>query len=499
MMPPFVEQADLIQVYSVLSFRAGRMGVTSYLMTGGYFNTSVQDGGPSREIPSSDCTNTMGRHHDEISPPPLKRRKVAARSSSPHGISTEISTKPAPPTEKQTIRLFSWNINGIDAFLPSQSTKITKFFKPSTSRSDASRTTDKRGQTASSLRAFLRRHNWPEILFLQEIKIKQGDTKTEASLLSSLNTPLDPTDNDNKEVVLAGDMHVDDDTRSYTLHTSLPRDKYNARGFGGKLYGVATILRADFSRRHVERVRYPAWDLEGRVSIVEMRKDDAAVEEQEDGYSKTECRPVRRPLALINVYAVNGTSAPYRSPRTGVVTGTRHDHKLAFHARLRDECLDLERSGFHVVVAGDLNVARGLWDGYPNLRTFPRQHCLNRANFNAVFFGEHDNYRAGAYVIKSGSGSPTGTGTGTGNGQKNDEEKSLDAVDVYRGIHGQRRKYTYFPRTKEWGSSCDRVDLIFVSKGLWQAGRVQGTDILDSPLERGPSDHVPIWAEIEIG
>ncbi|KAM7207224.1 Endonuclease/exonuclease/phosphatase [Naviculisporaceae sp. PSN 640] len=394
----------------------------------------------------------MKRNH-EISPPPLKRRKVAASPSS-----EEVATMPTSQSARQTIRLFSWNINGIDAFLPSSSTKITTFFKPSNSESKkASPTYD--GPTGNShepsLRTFLRRHNWPEILFLQEIKLKQGDTKREASLLATLSTPLSPT----------GDGEVDE-ARIYTVHTSLPRDKYNVKGFGGKLYGVATIMRRDFAQRHVQNVRYPDWDLEGRVSIVEMKNNDNST---------------FKPLAILNIYAVNGTSAPYRSPQSGLVIGTRHDHKLAFHIKLRDECHNLESKGFHVVVAGDLNIARGLWDGYPNLRTFPKQHCLNRADFNAKFFGEEDNIRAGAYVLGE---------------ERKEKQKCLDAVDVYRGLYGDRRKYTYFSRNKEWGSSCDRVDLIFVSGDLWKEGRVVGADILDSPIERGPSDHVPIWVEI---
>ncbi|KAM7210122.1 Endonuclease/exonuclease/phosphatase [Rhypophila decipiens] len=418
----------------------------------------------------------MSRNYDRISPPPLKRRKVA-----PSSIPTEVPTTPAsasPP--KRAIRLFSWNINGISPLVPSSSKKITSFFGPSQPNGNSLNNDPLNLETQGpSLRAFLRRHNWPEILFLQEIKIKQGDDKTEALLLSSLNTPLDSSD----------DLG-EDGTRSYTLHTSLPRDKYNAKGFGGKLYGVATIIRQDFAERFVEKVRYPDWDLEGRVSIVEMKRTQNITSSRPSDignsgpFPRPHTEPIK-PLAMMNIYAVNGTSAPYRSPKTGLVSGTRHDHKLAFHTRLRDECLDLESKGFHVVVAGDLNVARGLWDGHPKLRTFPKQHCLNRSDFNVKFFGEDDNKRAGAYLSKN-------------DGKKGTGEKCLDAVDVYRATHGDRRKYTWISRNGEWGSSCDRVDLIFVSKGLWEAGRVVGADILDSPLERGPSDHVPIWIEINM-
>lgn len=194
-------------------------------------------------------------------------------------------------------------------------------------------------------------------------------------------------------------------------------------------------------------MREVAWDLEGRVSVVELKPG------------------VGKPLALINVYAVNGTDAAYRDPRTGRVVGTRHERKREFHSLLKDECLRLEEMGFEVVVAGDLNVARERVDGWPRLRERPEVHCVNRADFNEKFFGEG--------------------------------EESWDAVDVWREGRGEERGYTYFPRGREWGSSCDRVDMVLTSRTAWKRGRVRGTGILDSPQERGPSDHVPIWVEIE--
>lgn len=43
------------------------------------------------------------------------------------------------------------------------------------------------------------------------------------------------------------------------------------------------------------------------------------------------------------------------------------------------------------------------------------------------------------------------------------------------------------------------MDIVIVSRGLWESGRVRGTAILDTPQERGLSDHVPLWVEIEVG
>jgi exonuclease III len=398
----------------------------------------------------------------------------------PSGLAAELESKDAVTADSmrppRTIRIFSWNINGVGPYLPAQSTKITSFFKPSDPSQPAPQV------KADGLRAFLSRHGWPEALFLQELKIQQGNTKALAALLASLNTPLNPND-------------TLTDSRIYTLDAVLPRDKHNARGFQGKLYGVGTILRTDFARSHVACVRPVDWDLEGRVSVVELLPhSDPNATPKENTTTATQNNDLEhdRPLALINIYAVNGTAAPYRSPTTGLVVGTRHDHKLAFHTRLRDECLRLEGRGFHVVVAGDVNVARGVLDGYTNLRTYPRQHCVNRADFNGKFFGVGDNARAGAYV---GNGGGEGKKT-DGNRDAEDKEACLDAVDVFRAMHGRERRYTYYPRTREWGTSCDRVDMVFVSRGLWEAGRVVGTGILDTPQERGLSDHVPIWVEI---
>ena len=112
---------------------------------------------------------------------------------------------------------------------------------------------------------------------------------------------------------------------------------------------------------------------------------------------------------------------------------------------------------------GDFNVARGVLDGWPKLRAFPEQHVRNRTHFNARFFKDED---------------------------------GLKAVDVWRALKGRERRYAYFPRGRPWGSSCDRVDFVVVSKKLFDQGGVVESGILDSMEERGPSDHVPLWVEL---
>lgn len=88
--------------------------------------------------------------------------------------------------------VLSSNINGIQAFLPPATAPITSFFKPVSQEPKPNQTE----QTAFSnpLRSFLKRHHWPEILFLQEIKMSPADQKTPASMLSTVNTSLGKDD-----------------------------------------------------------------------------------------------------------------------------------------------------------------------------------------------------------------------------------------------------------------------------------------------------------------
>ena len=68
------------------------------------------------------------------------------------------------------------------------------------------------------------------------------------------------------------------------------------------------------------------------------------------------------------MYVVNGTENPYRSPKTGVIIGTRHSRKRDFHTELMNACKSYEQRQWNVVIAGDLNVARSPLDGFPGLR-----------------------------------------------------------------------------------------------------------------------------------
>ncbi len=184
------------------------------------------------------------------------------------------------------------------------------------------------------------------------------------------------------------------------------------------------------------------WDLEGRVLITELQSHGVVV---------------------VNVYAVNGTANPYRDSSSGKVVGYRHMRKRVFHAELRDECARYEDHGWQVVVAGDLNISQTPLDSYPNLRT-GKEHVRNREDFKECF------------IRSKGEG-------------------GMGMRDTFREVKGEERKFSYRPRGKAWGEGMDRVDLILVSRSV----SVRDADILDDELDRGRSDHVPLWVEVDAG
>lgn len=222
----------------------------------------------------------------------------------------------------------------------------------------------------------------------------------------------------------------------YDAHFCLPRDKRNATGFGGKVYGVCTLIRQDLSPD--TNIKDVGWDLEGRVQVVEV--------------------PTLR-LIVINVYAVNGTTNDYRDPDTGKVIGNRHDKKRVLHTLLANEVKAYEDKGWNVVVAGDINISRSKIDSFPQLR-IGQDHVGNRTDFEEKFI------------------------------------KDLGMLDTFRLLHGEKKKYSYRPTNKPWGAGGDRVDMILVTKGLREY--VKQADVLDSEMERGPSDHVPLFIELEV-
>ncbi|KAF4550690.1 Hypothetical protein D9617_16g014780 [Elsinoe fawcettii] len=290
-----------------------------------------------------------------------------------------------------------------------------------------------------SLRAFLRRQHWPHLLLLQEVHIAPSDQLTQAAVRRALNPPVPCPHSASEEA---------DNGPHYSCHFTLPLDPHNATGFARKVHGVCTIARSDLLSSHNGTFSTVPWDQEGRFSILSFP-------------------PAGKwpGLSIWNVYAVNGTEYDWRDSETGEVKGTRHDKKLEVHRRLQEEVRRLESQGVKVVLAGDMNVARDERDGWPGLRTRPAQHVRNRRDFNERFFGAEDG--------------------------------GLGMVDTFREKNGERRGYSYYSRGVEWGRSCDRVDYVICSKGL--RGSLKEAGILETEQERGPSDHVPVYAVFEFG
>lgn len=347
-----------------------------------------------------------------ISPPPTKRRRP--NTAPANDTKSDVPDTKEHENDSHSLRIYAWNINGIAPFL---TRPITTFFNSSVNKQPLT-------EPWVSLRDNLRRWKWPHLLLLQEVKISPSDTVTQRSVSAAV-------------AAAAGS-----DEPGYEAFFTLPTDPHNAKGWGRKVYGVCSIVRSDFVKAQEAKVRTVDWDREGRFSIVET------------------AGLLRWPkLSIWNVYAVNGTEFEYYDSVTGKVAGSRHDRKLEVQRFMTDECMQLEREGYELILAGDMNVARDERDGYPRLRTSPKQHRLNRHDFVQRFFDDPDGLRA---------------------------------IDTFRHLHDTARRYTYYPRSFRFGDSCDRVDYVICSGSLGSSLKEAG--MLDSEKERGPSDHVPVFA-----
>ncbi|RYP84896.1 hypothetical protein DL769_001090 [Monosporascus sp. CRB-8-3] len=464
-----------------------------------------------------------------ISPPPLPRRKPSPIIAPTQGTQRSAGNFASTPG---TLSIVSWNVNGIAPFVQDYLQKpISAFFKPSSAAGkkrrrgatgddvttdseddgskEAAETGDPMKEGKASPRAALLRYRWPHILFLQEVKIKANDAKTMAAVRVAVNNAGGPIRSDhmrnarghfNGTGTRKKGPHaawLEDGGPEYDVQFNLPADPRNAKGFGGKVYGVAAIIRKDFMHRYVQSVREVAWDREGRVQIIEtwevpfpLDPDPEAIptsvgeQELSNETSKKGGAEFAAKFAIINIYAVNGTSNPHYNTQTGVQVGTRHDRKLALHTELLREAHALQRNGFQVIIAGDLNVARNELDGYPNLRTWPHQHVLNRLDFNTKFFTKQSIKHISSRASYSRDTAAS----------MEEPIQGFDGIDTFRHLHGTERRYSYYPRGRPWGSSCDRVDLIIASRDL--SDHIVAAGISDNPRDRGPSDHCPIWVEI---
>ena len=217
----------------------------------------------------------------------------------------------------------------------------------------------------------------------------------------------------------------------YTCQFALCDDPRNVTYRGGRAYGVATYVRDTL--RAIAAT--PEWDREGRVLVTALPDLQ---------------------LAVVNLYAVNGTAKAYVEPSTGEPHGDRH----AYKRRFQDQVLTLAeelRETADVVLAGDWNVSRAAIDVTPRLRT-EEPHATARAQLNERLAREH-------------------------------------WIDIFRDRHPDARSYTWFGRSRTGRLDAARVDYLVISEGL--AARVEEATILEGPALRPHSDHAPIALDLD--
>jgi exodeoxyribonuclease-3 len=238
----------------------------------------------------------------------------------------------------------------------------------------------------------------PDILMLQEIKLRPRDAELVAQMRDAL--------------------------PGYECHAALCDDPRNVTYRGGRAYGVATFIKRELGNVAAQT---PAWDREGRVLVT-----------------------VVAGLALVNLYAVNGTSKPYLDPDTGEPRGDRH----AYKRRLQDQVFALAeqlREFGGVIVAGDWNVTRTVLDTHPRLRT-EEPHATVRAQLTA-------------HLERTGF------------------------VDAWRSLHPGDKGYTWY--AKKYSLDAARVDYILVSPDL--VPRLHAATIEPRPKR---NDHAAIAIEL---
>jgi exodeoxyribonuclease III len=241
---------------------------------------------------------------------------------------------------------------------------------------------------------------YPDVLCLQEIRIRPSDGDDIAAMRGLL--------------------------PGYECHFALANDPRNIKFRGGRAHGVATYVKG------AAVAATPAWDREGRVVVTAIDR-----------------------LAIVNLYAVNGTSKPYIDPDTGAQLGDRHEHKRRFQTQLLDLAAELRAAG-DVVLAGDWNVSRSAVDVTPRLRT-EQPHAIARAQLNERFAAD-------------------------------------GWVDIFRELHPDARQYTWFGRTRTGALDAARVDYIVVGAEL--VPRVRAAEIVDDRRMRPHSDHAPLRLDL---
>lgn len=220
----------------------------------------------------------------------------------------------------RAITFVGWNVENLAPHLA----------LPAAASGRASRTRATRAAAPLPLAEIAARLGDPDVLCLQEARLRDGDTAAIAAL------------------------------PDHECQLSLCSDRKNVGFRGGRAYGVVSYVRRALQPRWLARAR---WDLEGRLALCELPAQN---------------------LVIGNVYAVNGTGKPYFDHELGALHGDRHAFKRRFQERLMHALAELCAAGRELVLLGDWNVSRSALDTFPRLRTEP-PHALARKLFNESF------------------------------------------------------------------------------------------------------------------
>ena len=161
--------------------------------------------------------------------------------------------------------------------------------------------------TPGALATYVEAMGSPEVVCLQEVRVRSSDEALVAAMTGAL--------------------------PGYECRFALANDPKNVTFRGGRMYGVATWVATALGEG--VRARTLPWEREGRVVITEL----AAMK-----------------LAIVNVYAVNGTDKPYWDHELERIEGDRYMWKRRFIEGLAEECAAMKARGLELVLMGDWNV-----------------------------------------------------------------------------------------------------------------------------------------------
>lgn len=309
----------------------------------------------------------------------MKRLRSVSPASLPATQSPQKHAKVAPAP--YVLSILSWNVDNPSSYLngagrsSSSSKPITSYLKRSNgSSSRGSSSSSSKSTSSLSLYDIFAAHGFPAVCCLQEVKCLSKDRDGIQALRASA-TPLQQTAESSSDEDDAPPASVSQP--SYTAHFSLCKST-----FGAKRFGVATFVSSRFP--YLYSTREVDWDAEGRVLIMTIPQ---------------------LKIAIVNIYALNGSEFPWKDPLTGKAKGSRNERKRDFNRLLKAELQKMREQGLRLILIGDWNISLEKQDCFPRLRT-EEPHSKARKEFNEEFI------------------------------------PPLEVLDIFREMHGDKRSYS---------------------------------------------------------